>query len=108
MGWSCRKDASDALKPLDAFCRTTTGCSNTWKLANGREFFYEIGRREHDDGAITGTVIELGSPTGGADGARSGHTVGSFRVDGDGKVVRCPAPFREALIEGARLTTLAG
>ncbi len=100
MGWSCRKDALDALKPLQDFCAATTGCSNTWKLANGREYFYEISHKEHDDGAITGSVVELGPPTGAPDGARPGYKVGSFRVDGDGKIARAPAVFKAALNGG--------
>jgi hypothetical protein len=104
MGWSCSKAASDTLKALDAVCVASTNTSNTWKAPDGREYFYEMSRREHDDGAITGEVVELGAPTHCADphcrecfGARSGRKVGTFRVDGDGTLSRAPAVMRAAM-----------
>jgi hypothetical protein len=103
MGWSCSLEASETLKRLDATCRDTTGSSNTWKLA-GREFFYEMSRREYDDGAITGAVIELGSPThcdnprcSVCNGARPGRKIGTFRVNGDGTIARMPSVMRKAM-----------
>lgn len=104
MGWSCSKAANDALKPLDDLCRETTGSSNTWKTADGREFFFETSRREYPDGAITGEVIEMGPPTHCGDarctecfGARSGRKVGTFKIAGDGSLERAPAVMKLAM-----------
>jgi hypothetical protein len=95
MGWSCRKEASDTMRAWSDACHASSGSSNVWKSADGSEFFFEVSRKEHDDGAITGSIIALGAPSG-PDGARYGRKAGSFRIDPDGRVARAPAFLKAA------------
>lgn len=99
MGWSCSTAASKVLESWTRACVASTGMSNTWKQGD-REFFTELSNREHDDGAITGSIIELGAPSG-PDGARPGRKVGTFKISGDG-TVRAPAFLKDAAKGWAR------
>jgi len=99
MGWSCRADAGRTLDAWRALCVESTGSSNTWETRRGF-YFYDIGR-EHDDGAITGTVFRMISG-GMARGA------GSFRINGDGTVARGPALLKEAYRRRDELRTKSG
>jgi hypothetical protein len=98
MGWSCSKAASDTLQPLWDYCVRSNNNGNTWRGPGGVEFFAETSRREYDDGAITGHIVELGPAK--PDGARYGRKVGSFRVNGDGTIARMPRVMRLALDAG--------
>ena len=84
MGYSCRKDAGDTLDRLAELLspRAAGGSTNSFKLANGVEGFWEIGR-ENADGSITGKVWKS---------IDAGHCLpaGSFKISPDGKVVRFP------------------
>ena len=106
MGWSCRKDASDALVKWQAACRASTGSSNTW-AERGEAYFYDISHTEHRDGAITGTIQKI------VDGAtylaklkadpRSNdsffaRSVGTFRIEGNGTITRGPAFLKRAVL----------
>jgi len=94
MGYSCTKAAGDTLDRLKELLspRSAGGPSNGFKLKDGREGFWEIGR-ENADGAITGSVFITSQP-----GVSSGWIVepsgasfrkaGTFRVDPDGKIGR--------------------
>jgi len=90
MGWSCSAAASDVMRAWTELCVAQTGSQNVYKTASG-EYFWEVSRKEWDDGAITGSIVELGPPTGSPDGARSGRKVGSFKINGDGTIARAPA-----------------
>ena len=83
MGWSCRADAARTYREWDEFCRTQTGSSNTF-ISNGERYFYEGSRREHSDGAITGTIWKFV-------GENQARKAGTFRIEGDGTVTRAPA-----------------
>ena len=90
MGWSARADAIRTLEKWDDICWKQTGSSNAYITPAGEERFYETTTRlEHDDGAITGTVYAVNKTTGYA------HRVGSFRIEGNGKVTRKPAGLQE-------------
>lgn len=103
MGWSCRADAGDVMQSWTRKCVAATGSQNTYTGTDGRGYFWEVSRREHDDGAITGTVYQHTGP-------EHCRKAGSFRIDGDGTVSRYPTawPFtkpekiaREARRRGA-------
>jgi hypothetical protein len=76
-------------------CVAQTGSQNTFDQ-NGRKYFWELSRREHDDGAITGTIFELTM-------WNEARRVGSFRINGDGSVARAPRFLREAADEAASM-----
>lgn len=89
MGWSCSAAASDTMRRWDEACRQSTGSSNQWREADGAEFFVEISRREHQDGAITGTVFKM------LPNSRC-RRVGTVRIEGDGRVARAPKFLKAA------------
>jgi hypothetical protein len=73
--------------------------SNVWK--EGDAFYMtETSRREHADGAITGTVMRfLGDPMKPSPACR----VGSFRIEPNGEVKRGPAILKRAAREAHAL-----
>jgi hypothetical protein len=90
MGWSCGMDAAHTMDDWTAACVKATGAQNTYTGTDGRSYFWEVSRKEHDDGAITGvTYQDLGDTC---------RASGSFRIAGNGEVVRYPKawPFKPA------------
>ncbi len=87
MGWSCRADAAETMHKWTAACVAQTGSQNVYRVG-GREYFWDVSRTEHDDGAITGTIIVITEKR--PDGSSLGRRVGSFRINGDGTVRRAP------------------
>ncbi len=82
MGWSCSNSAYETMKQWSDNCFNQTGCSNTYKI--GREtYFFEASRMEHIDGAITGSIHRFV-------GEGLARKVGSFRINGSGRVTRGP------------------
>jgi hypothetical protein len=98
MGWSCSAEASDRLHDVwSKQCRGQTDSQNSYVGTDGRNYFYEVSRKEHDNGAITGTSWrEL------PDGEHVTRA-GSWKINPDGTVARYPtawpfpkdAPLRE-------------
>lgn len=91
MGWSCGAEANKVVQAWAQACIESTGAQNTWKDAKGVEYFWELARTEHADGAITGTVwrfLTTGPNTQSA--ARYAKRSGSFCIEGDGAVTRAP------------------
>lgn len=72
-------------------CFQQTGVMNTYE-ASGKRYFLEISRREHADGAITGTVMRMFE----RDGNTYAKPSGSVRIEGDGTVTRAPKFLKEA------------
>jgi hypothetical protein len=70
-------------------CVAQTGSQNSYVGTDGVEHFYEVSRREHNDGAITGTTYACKG-----DQCRKR---GAFRIDWDGQVSRYPSkwPFKK-------------
>ena len=58
MGWSCNKDAGETMEAISQAIIERFMNQNTFTV-KGRTFFLENSRREHDDGAITGTIQEI-------------------------------------------------
>lgn len=96
MGWSCASDAGRTMDAWTKLCREQTKSSNVYVdyEAGGREYFWELSRREHDDGAITGTVLLVLEKR--PDGSSTCRKVGSFRIEPDGSVKRGPAMLKRA------------
>lgn len=90
MGWSCARRAAYRLDAITNACVKETGSQNVY-LDGGRRFMWETSRREHVDGAITGTIYALDDN--GYIQKRS-----SFRIDGDGKM-RGPRRLRNVPCE---------
>lgn len=88
MGWSCRADAARVERAWEEGCRQQTGSSNVFLDANNVRCFYETSRREHRDGAITGTIWRY-LPDG-----EHVRKAGSFRIEGDGTITRAPATLK--------------
>lgn len=97
MGWSCAREAAFTLDAFDKACRESTGSSNSWR-ADGKSYFYETSRTEHDDGAITGKVWQVKPWTDPKDGSVSDRCfpAGSFRIEPDGNVSRAPKFLKDA------------
>ena len=95
MGWSCRKSAGDVYALWREACVASSGSSNVWQGENGDWYFEETSRVEHDDGAITGTILKFvdGDPRGKA--SSRAKRVSSFRIDGDGLMRRAPKFFKD-------------
>lgn len=91
MGWSCRKDAGDVLDKIMASCVSMTGISNNWKH-NGASYMFEVSSKEHDDGAITGSIYNI-------NGLHQCFKKGSFRIEGSGEVSRGGHGFKELTAE---------
>jgi hypothetical protein len=90
MGWSCSGLANDVVQAWTRACLVSTDMQNTYR-SRGRRYFWEISRVEHDDGAITGTVFAILS-----DG--TARRSASFRIGGDGAIVRAPAWLRDVIV----------
>ena len=96
MGWSCSRDAGRVTDRWTAACRESTGAQNTYTV-DGETYFWELSNREHNDGSITGTIhrnLKVGEPLHGGKLVEPGTTfcrkVASFKIAGDGTVVRAP------------------
>lgn len=101
MGWSCAAAASDTMRAWSDACTAQTGQSNVYQVGDDK-FFWEVSNKEHDDGAITGTVYKM------IPQERSGTSLcrksGSFRINPDGTVKRAPA-FLKAVKVTKRTTS---
>ena len=61
------------------------GRPDPWK--HGKDtYFFERSNKEHDDGAITGSVHKFVD----YNGEKRCRKAGAFRIDGEGRVVRFP------------------
>lgn len=94
MGWSCASKANDTLRKWSDACAAQTRSSNVY-VVGAKRYFYEVSRVEHNDGAITGTIISMLDGTGTAEHCL-GKRVGSFRIEPDGTVSRAPSFLKAA------------
>ena len=90
MGWSCRQDAMETLEAWGNFCVNQMGSQNTYEY-RGSKYFFDTSRKEHTDGAITGSVFKM---TG-----ELCRKCGSFRIEGNGTVTRAPAGLIQLMDE---------
>lgn len=86
MGWSCRREAMNTLQKIgQTLC---IGRSQNVYKVNGTEYMIETSNKEHDDGAITGSIFNLTK--------WSGKSCGNFRISPEGAVERGPKVFKLA------------
>lgn len=106
MGYSCRADAADALGRIEAASQKIHGAKHSALVVNNAGVvvgFYEVNRqREHADGSITGTVIRMDGtfPWPIDENYRiqvPARRAGSFKISGDGEVVRFPLMGKQIL-----------
>ena len=87
MGWSCTATAAHVMDDWTAKCRSQGGSSNSYVGKDGRGYFIQWSRKEHDDGRITGTVYgDL------PDGVHVRKT-GTVNIAADGMVGRYPTSW---------------
>jgi hypothetical protein len=92
VGWSCTARAHEALEKIRAACKQTQKddpSSNAFHIG-GKRYFYEVTRRDQPDGGVSGTLWLCV-------GEHHAWKVGTFRIDGQGEVVRGPKLFRDAV-----------
>lgn len=90
MGWSCGIKASEVLNKWMDACLEQSGSQNQF-TSNGNTYFFEHSRKEHDDGAITGSIWKF-LP----DGVHVRKS-GTFRIERDGSM-RAPKWLKDAAI----------
>ena len=86
MGYSCTKDASDMLGLIRH--TFTYRFPSTGLVIAGKRYFYEVSRREHADGHITGKLFQNIDEN-------SARYVGDFCIGAAGKIHRFPKIDRE-------------
>lgn len=96
MGWSCAVRASEVLDAWSKACVASSGSSNVWKDGN-INYFFDVSRTEHDDGAITGKILKQVSEAK-PDGSYYAKPVGSFRIEGDGTIARAPRFLKDVKV----------
>lgn len=89
MGWSCRADAGHSLDAWTKACLAQTDMQNVYTV-KGVRYMFEVSNKEHDDGAITGSVLKFIDET-------RAIPAGSFRIEGDGTVARGPKFLKDAV-----------
>jgi len=82
MGWSCGVRAGWVADAWTDACVVNSGSQNVFDVG-GHRYFWEMSRKEHSDGAITGTVWKYVDDT-------HVRKAGSFRISGAGVVERAP------------------
>ena len=87
MGFSMNAISGEVLDALMALLpkQVSEGkeMSNAW-LHKGKFYFYETTRRDQEDGGICGSVWKF-----------NGYRHGTFKIDGEGKIVRFPATLKK-------------
>src|SRR6266851_4464688 len=81
MGTSYSSAAAETLRKWTAACLISTKSQNTYTV-KGKAYFWESSNREHDDGAITGSVYRVTETR--SDGREMVRPAGAFRINGDG------------------------
>lgn len=91
MGWSCSSAAGARLDAISSWMVANgnmDGSQNSWKDSRtGERYFFESSRREHSDGAITGSIWKFVNDT-------QVVKSGSFKIERDGRISRGPALFK--------------
>lgn len=94
MGWSCAAKAGLVESMVSLLLKEALGTTSSNEMPGGG--FYEVSRREHADGAITGTVWRK---LNNAEIAKWSHLPnieervakrGSFKITAEGKIERWP------------------
>lgn len=89
MGYSYNAAAGNVLDAWQDACFAQSGVTNVFTTPKG-EYFFEVSRKEHNDGAITGTLMKY------LPGTNLVKPSGSFRIEGNGTVTRGPKALKSA------------
>lgn len=92
MGWSCAAKASLVASALSAIVTEKYGIPSSNGMPGGG--FWETSRKEHADGAITGTVWKTVPAPAGKTGDYASKA-GSFKITAEGKIERFPGMPKE-------------
>lgn len=94
MGWSCRADAGATLDKWITKCLDETQVQNVF-FNLGHYYMLDVSNVEHEDGAITGSILRF------EDGYRpescgsfKATRVSSFRIEPCGCVPKIPSAFK--------------
>lgn len=85
--------ANKTLSKMHDACKEMTGVSNVWH-ERGSDFVLEVSSRANADGAITGQIIRMDTPT--LEGKRPSSVVGTIRIEPNGIVTRAHRFLMEA------------
>lgn len=98
MGTSYSTAAAEVLQKWTEACLRSTNSQNTYVVKNSKTsiktYFWEASRREHADGAVTGSVYRVTETR--EDGREMVRPAGAFRINGDGSVALAPRFLRDA------------
>jgi len=104
MGWSCRSEAAEVMRKWTDACLAQTNMQNEFFVQRGKSasgapgpvdrYFWELSRKEHNDGAITGTIMKVLSTT--PEGVSMAKRCGAFRIEGDGTITCAPKFLKKA------------
>ena len=100
MGYSFSTKAGHVLDAWQDACHALSGCSNVYTTPKGK-YFFQVTRKEHYDGAITGTLMKY------LPGTNLVKPGGSFRIEGDGEVTRGPKILKSAAKNARTRTTVS-
>lgn len=82
MGYSTSNESGNTLDLLENLCRTQNKSGNKWNY-KGKQYFFEIDRKDQPDGGIKGSVALCV-------GENSASDAGRFHIDGDGIILKFP------------------
>jgi hypothetical protein len=88
MGYSATKAAFDTLDKWTNACLKNSKSQNVWSL-NGKTYFWENSRVEHDDGSIKGSIWKFVEDD-------KCKRCGTFRINGDGSIHHAPKFLKDA------------
>ena len=98
MGWSCHALAGHVMDRMHDRCYECHGSQNRATVGEC-DYVFEVSMKEHDDGAITGTIWTA------PHGVNAWRRTGSFRIEPDGAIRRAPKWLR-SFAAGLRLDGL--
>lgn len=85
MGWSCSAVAGDVMDVMSNKSYSLSRSQNIYSH-KGKWYMWETSRKEHQDGSITGSILEFEKDPRGQEKI-SARRVSSFKIDGKtGKV----------------------
>jgi hypothetical protein len=93
MGKVYAGEAHDIFSAWKDICIASTGIGNVYEV-DGNRYTLDISRKQHNDGAMTGSVWRL-LTTNAETGVSTCQKAGSWRIDADGTVARYPVGLRK-------------
>jgi hypothetical protein len=82
-------------------CAEQNGSNNVFTTSRGK-YFFDVSRKEHNDGAITGTIYKF------LKGSTYVKSAGSFRIEGDGTITRAPKFLKDHIRANADVVAAHG